>query len=105
VLESIWPLTVGKRIHYHRFRPHGTDSWQDDVTVIGTETLTIGDKSINTFVVRWNSSGDLNRWEGTMTVWYAPSLGWVARIRYSDNVGDRSDADLVSYELAPASSQ
>ncbi len=97
--DGIWPLTVGKHVRYHRYSPTNADSWQDDVTVIGTETLTIDSKPIDTYVVRWNSSADRNRWEGAMMVWYAPSLGWIAKFKYSDNSGEKYETELISYTL------
>jgi|GEM_PF-4077170 len=102
--SKIWPLTVGKSVHYHRYEARGgSRSWSDDVTVVGTETLQIGDKPIDTYLVRWNSKGDNrgNTWEATATNWYAPSLGWVVKLQGYDNYGTREDDHVVAYELAP----
>ena len=102
-LAKIWPLSVGKTVRYRRYEPRGgTHWWSDDVTVTGTETLKIGDKSVDTYVVRWNSHGEDrgNHWEGTATTWYAPALGWVVKVQRSDTQGVREEDRAVSYVLA-----
>ena len=100
---KIWPLSVGKIVHYKRYEPRGGSRWwSDEVAVIGTETLKIGEKSVETYVVRWNSRGENrgNTWEGAATTWYAPSLGWVVKVKRSDNQGIREEDQAVAYELA-----
>ncbi len=99
---QIWPLTVGKTVRYHRYDPRDSSrSWQDEVTVIGTDTLTIGEKSIDVYVVQWKSHGEnRNYWEATRTSWYAPSLGWNVRFQSHDNQGAADDDQVVSYEVA-----
>lgn len=102
-LAKIWPLSVGKTVRYRRAEPRGGSRWwSDDVTVIGTETLKIGEKSVDTYVVRWNSHGENrgNTWEGTATTWYAPALGWVVKVQRSDNQGIREEDRAIGYELA-----
>ena len=100
---KIWPLSVGKTVRYRRAEPRGGSRyWSDEVTVIGTETLKIGEKAVDTYVVRWNSHGENrgNTWEGTATTWYAPALGWVVQVKRSDNQGIREEDRAVGYELA-----
>ncbi|HWT04363.1 MAG TPA: hypothetical protein VN224_01270 [Xanthomonadales bacterium] len=100
---KIWPLSVGKIVRYRRYEPRGGKHWwSDEVAVIGTETLKVGEKSVDTYVVRWNSRGEDggNTWEGTATTWYAPALGWVVKVTRSDSRGIREDDRAVGYELA-----
>ncbi|HEY0381115.1 MAG TPA: hypothetical protein VGC72_02840 [Candidatus Elarobacter sp.] len=102
-LAKIWPLSVGKTVKYSRYEPRGGSRyWSDEVTVTGTETLKIGEKSVDTYVVRWNSRGESrgNTWEGTATTWYAPALGWVVQVKRSDSQGIREEDRAVGYELA-----
>jgi hypothetical protein len=102
-LAKIWPLSVGKSVRYKRYEPRGGKRWwSDEVSVIGTETLKIGEKAVDTYVVRWSSRGENggNTWEGTATTWYAPALGWVVKIQRSDSQGIREEDRAVSYELA-----
>ncbi len=100
---KIWPLEVGKTVRYHRYEPRGGSlSWADEVTVLRTEVVQVGDKRIDTFVVRWSSHGEnRSRWEGSFTSWYAPSLGWPVKLSSSDNEGIRYDDQLVGWEPAP----
>jgi len=99
--SQIWPLIVGKTVRYHRYDPRNSSlSWEDEVSVIGTDTLKIGEKSIDVYVVRWNSHGEnRNNWEGTRTNWYAPSLGWNVKFTSHDNQGAGDDDQVVDYEL------
>jgi hypothetical protein len=100
--SQIWPLTVGKTVRYHRYDPRNRSlSWEDEVTVVGTDTLKIGEKSIDVYVLRWNSHGEnRNNWEGTRTNWYAPSLGWNIKFTSSDNQGAGDADQVVDYQLA-----
>lgn len=101
---KIWPLSVGKIVYYKRYEPRGGSRWwSDEIAVTGTETLKIGEKSVDTYVVRWSSHGENrgNTWEGTATTWYAPKLGWVVKVKRSDNQGIREEDTAVGFELAP----
>jgi hypothetical protein len=103
-LVSIWPLVVGKTVTYVRQEQSvGGRHWQDEVSVVGTETVRIGEKNIDAYIVRWKSSGTGgNSWYGEQTAWFAPSLGWNIRVKYSDSTPNSEyEVQLIDYKLAP----
>jgi len=109
--NKIWPLAIGKSVHYQRVDPRANSRvWNDEISVVGTEAVKVGEKMIDTFVLRWHSAGEYVAygsrrtslpWEGSSTTWFAPSLGWFVKVKYSDNYNEKWEDQLTAYELGP----
>jgi hypothetical protein len=98
---TIWPLSLGKVVKFQRHSPTRDGAWEDEVSVIDTETLRIADKEIDTYVVRSKSHGmGGNTWNATATFWFAPSLGWYVKYQYADSTGKAVNEKVFGYEIA-----
>ncbi len=82
-LDKIWPLETGKSVSYERSADD--KRWQDEVTVVGTQTVTVGAGTFDTYVVEWESHGVSHSWSGRCLRWYNPELGWNVKTECSDS--------------------
>jgi hypothetical protein len=83
-LAAIWPLQIGKTVTYSSAETTRVYTWVNEISVLGTETLDLGNTKIDTFAVRWRqqlsdpSGALLNRdsFRRDSVTWFAPSIGW-----------------------------
>ena len=95
--SEIWPLEVGKEVKFNRRYQRGR--WGNRVTVTGTETLSLPFGDVDTYVIDWYSFQRGGGWNGSATIWYAPSIGWVVRYEYSDTEDKEERHEVV--EVVP----
>jgi hypothetical protein len=117
-ISKIWPLEVGKTITYERRDDIGGGisrrAWTDEVSVIGTRTLNLGEIKIDVYLVRHRSESAsmMGAWESydvighskfTRIIWFAPSLGWfVAEQRnstWTSRDNQSSQLQLLNWQL------
>jgi hypothetical protein len=102
-LAKLWPLSVGKSVHYVR---KGLDrsgrAWDtlDTIAVTGTEVLTVADGTFDTYIVDWESHDRNGDWTGQKRSWYAPEIGWTVKIR-----GESTDAPPYAWDVVRISEE
>jgi hypothetical protein len=80
IVESLWPLEVGKKIQFDSNREGMV--WTRSIEVLRTETVTVPAGTYFTYVVESHGRGiGHNIYRGTTTQWYAPALGFPVRYR------------------------
>jgi hypothetical protein len=111
---KIWPLEVGKTITYERrddIAGSGSSrrAWTDEISVIGTRTLDLGEIKIDVYLVRhrsesasmmgaWDSYDVIGHQKFTRIVWFAPSLGWFIAEQRNWS-GGSNQLQLVGWQL------
>ena len=81
--DQIWPLETGKSVSYERSA--NDKRWHDEVTVVRTETVTVGAGTFDAYVVEWESRGLSHSWSGRCLRWYSPELGWNVKTECADS--------------------
>jgi hypothetical protein len=108
---KIWPLQIGKTVAFKRHLIGGwRNSWSDELSIKGVDEIQIGESKVFTYVVQWKSQADYRTpivgslageyWKATAFFWFAPSLGWVVKVAYATNFGQRATYQVTTYQLA-----
>jgi hypothetical protein len=97
---GLWPLEVGKSVSFRRKREDGSREWAHIIKVVGTESVTVGAGSFDTFVVEETATSIGRNWRGTSRFWWAPSVGYIVKQEIEENEGAWSRAEVT--ELTPA---
>jgi hypothetical protein len=97
---GLWPLEVGKSVSFRRKREDGSREWAHVIKVVGTESVTVGAGSFDTFVVEETATSIGRSWRGTGRFWWAPSVGYIVKRDIEENEGTWSRAEVT--ELTPA---
>lgn len=92
--SKLWPLEVGKSVTLTRTRRDNKRQWEHTIEVVGTEQVTVGAGSFDTFhiVERAHSVG--RSWKAENHYWWAPSVGYMVKSKRQDNEGESSENEL-----------
>lgn len=92
--RELWPLKVGKSVTFRRRSADGSKSWDHELMVLRTETLQTAVGAADTFVVEekvsWSGGS------GQTTYWFAPSLGWWVKYKWSTSNGKSGGWSITS---------
>jgi len=93
--ESLFPLEVGKSVRFAR----RVEQWQwlNQITVVGTERLSLDFGEVDTFLVACETEGQNNPFHVKNDIWYAPSVGWNVQFRYRDSRGEAYSWQAVEF--------
>lgn len=99
--DTIWPLTVGKKLagRYDGSSSAGGSfqgSWYDTVTIDGYEKVTTKAGTFDAFVVTKKEEAISHRFHSTLKLWYAPGPGVTVKFTYSDSNGSNRASEAVS---------
>jgi hypothetical protein len=98
---TLWPLSVGKKIT-GRFDGVGSNpgfgagTWVDTITVDGYEKVTTKAGTFDVFIVTRAEEALSHRYRSTARSWYAPALGVVVKLTFTDNQGASRAAEAVA---------
>jgi hypothetical protein len=70
VASRLWPLEVGKSVAFPLSR--GTQRWEETLTVLRTETLSIAGEEVPTFVIESRERATTQDYDRRLLYWYAP---------------------------------
>ena len=87
---GLWPLEVGKSVSFRRKREDGSREWAHVIKVVGTESVTVGAGSFDTFVVEETATSIGRNWRGTSRFWWAPSVGYIVKEEIEERIRDRN---------------
>ena len=96
VLGQIFPLEVGKAVHFTR--RWGGQAWRDSIEVSAVERITVPAGTFDTFVLLRNSEQIGSDWRAEQRSWYAPDLGWVVKFEGYNNRGAGERWQAVSFD-------
>jgi len=96
VLGQIFPLEVGKAVHFTR--RWGGEAWRDSIEVLAVERVTVPAGTFDTFVLLRNSEQIGGEWRAEQRTWYAPELGWVVKFEGYNNRGAGERWQAVSFD-------
>lgn len=81
---GLFPLAIGKKIAFDQHIASGDDGWRRSAEVVRRETLMVGGRAYDTFVIE-TLSETLKPEQGNAvvrrTLWYSPEIGWLLRLR------------------------
>jgi hypothetical protein len=101
VMGKLFPLKVGNKVVFDQTSVGNPNAWRHTVEVVGTEKITVDGKDYDTFVVNDLAEG-LDPSQGGFarkrSVWYAPALGWLLRMR-EEQLGGAPER-MNSWEIA-----
>jgi len=92
-VDPVWPLKIGNSVSYSRKK--GNRKWNDSIKVLGTETITVGAGTFDTFILLFKSKRDNNKWYGQFKAWYAPNVGWAVKREYSDSERKSTKSEVI----------
>lgn len=96
---ALWPLRVGKTVTIVRQSTvYPERRWQDVIRVARTETVTVPAGQFQTFVIETESAGLHNAFQGTLTEWWAPAIGWSVKSLRVESSGQRSETVLTAHQ-------
>lgn len=90
VAESIFPLSIGKKVEFVQQAGSGSDAWRQTLEVVRQETLTLDGRAYPTFVIedRTEAVGPgMAEFVRKRTLWYSPDAGWLLRLREEQTAG------------------
>lgn len=100
LVDSAFPLAVGKKIEFLQTAATGTNAWRYHLEVLRTEELVVDRRAYVTYVVEvvYETAGpNMSEVRHKRTVWYAPDVGWLLRYRSERPVGPPQD--LVNWDV------
>ena len=97
LVAQLFPLKVGNKVVFFHSETGQSGSQRpvtDKAEVVSAETLTVAAGTFETFVIKTEmQNGD---WWGKRTCWYAPEVGYCAKIKWQSVRGDDFENELAS---------
>ena len=88
--EALFPMKIGNKVTFEQQAASGDNAWRHTLEVVRAEVLTIEESKYPTWIVEVRTES-LNPGQGGFvrkrTVWFAPQLGWILRMREEQLAG------------------
>ncbi|MFD0388731.1 DUF3108 domain-containing protein [Tistrella bauzanensis] len=93
---ALWPLEVGKSVSFRRKRADGNREWAHVITVTGTESVTVGAGTFDTFVVEEVATSIGGSWRSTSHFWWAPAVNYMVKQEIEESSGQWSRDQVIN---------
>ena len=77
--RKLFPLEVGNKVSFTRWRPDRSRSWEHVIEVVGKETVTVPVGQFEALKVVESVKGVASEWWAERTYWYAPEVGYYVK--------------------------